>query len=236
MFIFAIFFSNDLKFLKKILVIPKEKKRFADDFGGAKRFESMLYEGLLNELFKKNIRTKKEFYEHAENVAPILLPKGKDLLSGSMAVLCACNKAKSSINKIFLNNINNKIIAAFTEDLTDEIDKLVPETFALLYNSERIFDIVRYVKAIEIRAQRALVDFEKDRIKLKKVKYFSDRLNNLIHNLSPSASDEKRKSIEDLFWLIEEYKVSVYAQELKTGQPVSETKLETKLVEIQRMV
>jgi ATP-dependent helicase HrpA len=49
------------------------------------------------------------------------------------------------------------------------------------------------------------------------------------------VSDEKRKALEALFWLIEEYKVSVFAQELKTAIPVSKKRLEEKFAQIMRM-
>ena len=50
------------------------------------------------------------------------------------------------------------------------------------------------------------------------------------------ATEEKRKAIEEFFWLIEEYKVSLFAQELKTSIPVSPKRLDKKLKEIERMV
>jgi len=46
----------------------------------------------------------------------------------------------------------------------------------------------------------------------------------------------KKKAIEEYFWLIEEYKVSIFAKELKTAFPVSEKKLDKNLKEIERMV
>ena len=47
---------------------------------------------------------------------------------------------------------------------------------------------------------------------------------------------EKRAAVEELFWLIQEFKVSVYAQELRTAIPVSLKKLKKKIREIERMV
>ena len=41
--------------------------------------------------------------------------------------------------------------------------------------------------------------------------------------------------MEDFFWMVEEFKVSVFAQELKTPYPVSEKRLQKKLKEIERM-
>jgi len=81
-----------------------------------------------------------------------------------------------------------------------------------------------------------MVDFEKDRAKSKEIIKFSDGLNQLLKELSPAVSDEKRQAIEAYFWLIEEYKVSVFAQELKTPIPISAKRLDKKLKEIGRMV
>ncbi|MBU1399010.1 MAG: DUF3418 domain-containing protein, partial [Proteobacteria bacterium] len=50
------------------------------------------------------------------------------------------------------------------------------------------------------------------------------------------VSDEKKKAVEEYFWLIEEYRVSLFAQELKTPVPVSAKRLEKKFKEIERMV
>jgi ATP-dependent helicase HrpA len=61
-------------------------------------------------------------------------------------------------------------------------------------------------------------------------------LNQLLKELTPSVSAEKRRAIEDYFWMVEEYKVSVFAQELKTAIAISAKRLEMKLAEIGRMV
>ena len=89
---------------------------------------------------------------------------------------------------------------------------------------------------MEIRARRAPVDFEKDQAKARDVKTFSARLDKMIKTLSPDASSDKREALEEFFWMIEEYKVSIFAQELKTAFPVSVKRLEEKLAQIKRMI
>ena len=54
--------------------------------------------------------------------------------------------------------------------------------------------------------------------------------------LTPAVSQEKRLAIEDYFWMLEEYKVSVFAQELKTAIPISAKRLKDKLKQIERMI
>jgi ATP-dependent helicase HrpA len=54
--------------------------------------------------------------------------------------------------------------------------------------------------------------------------------------LDPSSSHEKRTAVESFRWMIEEFRVSLFAQELKTRFPVSRKKLEDARKEIERMV
>jgi ATP-dependent helicase HrpA len=49
------------------------------------------------------------------------------------------------------------------------------------------------------------------------------------------CSEEKKKLIEELFWMIEEYKVSLFAQELKTPYPVSPKKMNRLIEEIEKL-
>ena len=95
---------------------------------------------------------------------------------------------------------------------------------------------MRYIKAAEIRAQRGVVSLEKDIVKQKQVQIFSENLNSLVAQLSPDVTKDKQKAVEDFFWLLQEYKVSVFAQELKTPVPVSKKRLEKKLELISGMV
>ena len=126
--------------------------------------------------------------------------------------------------------------AQFFNGLRNELSRLVPERFMNLYDNERLTHITRYIKAIGIRAQRASVNFEKDELKAKKLKIYVDRLDEMLKKLSTFVSEEKKLAIDEYFWLIEEYKVSIFAQELKTAFPVSEKRLDKKLKEIERMV
>jgi ATP-dependent helicase HrpA len=125
---------------------------------------------------------------------------------------------------------------AFYGGLHDDLVRLVPDNFIQLYEPERLMHVVRYIKAVGIRAQRAAIDFEKDQAKQKEVHPFRERLNELINTLSQHASAEKRNAAEEFFWMLEEFKVSVFAQELKTAFPVSKKRLQGKLKQIERMI
>jgi ATP-dependent helicase HrpA len=95
---------------------------------------------------------------------------------------------------------------------------------------------VRYLQAIALRAERAVRQFDRDQTKAAGARRWEDLLQQMLADLDGRASDRKRAAMEDFFWMIEEYKVSLFAQELKTAIPISAKRLEKKAAEIRRML
>ena len=54
-------------------------------------------------------------------------------------------------------------------------------------------------------------------------------------DISVDYPEDKKMMIEELFWMIEEYKVSLFAQELKTPYPVSPKKLNQLIDKIEKL-
>ncbi|MGD9302180.1 MAG: DUF3418 domain-containing protein, partial [Desulfobacterales bacterium] len=233
--LYAIHFAKDIKFLKRQLSLPAHKTFLADYFGGVQSLVSRMIDRVSQELFAKNIRSQKAFYSHAESVKPKILSAGQQLLEDLMPVLISYHDARSQIHNLQNSSPKNSQGASFFRELTAELGRLVPETFIVIYDSQHLRHLPRYIRAAAIRARRAAVDFEKDQSKSKGLFKFTEGLNQLLSELSPRASDEKRQAVEDYFWMIEEYKVSLFAQELKTAIPISAKRLEHKLGQIQRM-
>ena len=113
---------------------------------------------------------------------------------------------------------------------------LVGPDFPERYDPGRLSEIPRYLKAMEIRVERGANNPEKDRGKADQVKEFINTLGEMEESLSPYASREKREGIEAFRWMIEEFKVSLFAQELGTAFPVSAKRLKKQKQEIDRMV
>ena len=233
--LFAFHLSKDLSFLKKTLALPKNMRKKADYFGGAKRFEERMYQRMIHRLFRGNIRSKEAFYAHAESVAPIMLSKGREFANLSVSVLEAYHETRTVFYNLETAHRANRGVLEFLEGQRAELSRLVPDTFMDLYDTDRLIHLPRYIKAAAIRAERALVNFEKDQTKAQEIEIFSRSLNTLLQELSPAVSERKKAAIEAYFWLIEEYKVSVFAQELKTPVRVSKKRLEETLREIKRM-
>jgi len=231
--LFALQFAKDLKFLKRSLALPEELHPAARHFGGARRLEDAMAERVVQDLFARPIRTQRAFAALAEAGAPKILPSGRELLVALMPVIQAYAAVRRDLAALAGSQ---GPLAAIRSRLEEELAHLVPQNFIALYDPGRLPHLVRYLNALAVRARRALVAPEKDRAKSESLQAFSTRLTKLLETLGPGSSAEKRRAMEDLFWLIEEYKVSIFAQELKTAVPVSAKRLEDRFREIERMV
>jgi ATP-dependent helicase HrpA len=234
--LYKIHFARDLKILKKGLKLPKTLKAAADFFKGPANLEQRLLDRVISDLFFKNIRSAESFYGHAKEVSPILISHGQNLLNHCLAVLEAYCNLRQELARLMQANPHHHAMQRFCKDLIVDLERLVPDSFVALYDLDRQAHLVRYIKCMEIRAQRALLDFDKDQVRAREIEPFSDRLDQVLKGLSPSASHNQRKALEEFFWMLEEFKVSIFAQELKTAIPVSAKRLEKKLAQIRRMV
>ncbi len=112
----------------------------------------------------------------------------------------------------------------------------MPADFLIRYGEERLSHLVRYLRALTIRAERGVVHLEKARERGKEIDALVHWHDEVLRNLPPYATDEKRRALTEFAWMIEEYKVSLFAQEIKTAFPVSPKRLAARMGEIERML
>ena len=228
----AIRCAKDVKFLKRSLVLPEEVHPAARYLGGARGLEAAMADRVLQDLFAADIRSPQGFEELATDRAPRILPAAREMLYAVIPVLEAYAAARGQIAAL---GRGGGLLTDFGSTLAEELAHLVPNHFIALYDRCRLPDLVRYIQALATRANRGAVDLEKDRVKAAGVAQVTRRLNALLNTLSPETSEQKRRALEALFWMIEEYKVSIYAQELGTATRVSPKRLEEKIAEVERM-
>lgn len=234
--LYEIHLAARLKSLKKDLSFRGNHRLYANYLGGDAALSGHLYDRVLTELFLLNIRSEQAFMDHAEKTAPALYAKGQELHTLTVSILDAFHQARSLIYSRELKEAPGNRIPDVAIELRKDLDHLVPPSFLELYDLDRLKHLPRLITGIRIRAERAFVHPDKDRFKAKDITPFTDMLAAFIQDLSPDASDDKRDRIEDFFWMIQEYKISIFAQELKTPVKISKKKLEALASEIKRMI
>jgi len=234
--LYTFYFKNELKYLKKAITLSDDLRIWADSFCGARKCEDAILGKVSHDLFSKNIRTYATFIDYAKKVAGQILPVGQDVLAKIKPVLKSYYDTDIFIQNFEKANRFDKGAMQYLVHLRDELCLLMPHDFLIKYNDERLTHIIRYLKAVSIRAERGISNLEKAFSKSAEIKIFSDKLQDMVKSIAVETSEEKLKAIQEYKWMIEEYKVSVFAQELKTAFPVSQKRLERKVQEIERII
>jgi ATP-dependent helicase HrpA len=227
--------AKELRFLKKALKLPGKTASKISYFGNAAKVEQQIFEKVTTILFSKNIRTRKAFTECLDKATPTLHQTGQTLMSLVAPVLSAVSDTWVQLKKWQTRHLSNHPIRHFIDQRLSNLAQLIPTDFITLYDMDRLDNLPLYIRAISVRTQRAIVDLEKDRRKTEQIQVFSEYLGDFLSGLSSATSDEKRQAIEAYFWMLETFKVSIFAQELKTPRPVSAKRLKEQVAEIERM-
>jgi len=234
--LFMTVFEKELKHAKKQLALPGELHEHTGFLGGIKKFDRVFFKSVINELFDVVIRTREAFDSHARYVLRNIFLHGLEKIKIIVPVLKTFHEAMTNLQELKTKASRNKEASDLLIRLENETVRLMPGNFMQLYEPDRLLHIPRYLQAVSVRAQRGIIDPEKEKARSRELEIHTACLDKLLKSLTPLVSEDKKKALEEYFWLIEEYKVSLFAQELKTPVPISAKRLDKKLKEIERMV
>ena len=111
--------------------------------------------------------------------------------------------------------------------LSDELAALLPARFLVVVPFAQLDHLPRYLKALLTRAERAKLNPTKDQERARQLVPYLEALRRLA--TAPPRSAETQRLAEEFRWLVEEFKVSLFAQELGTTVPVSTKRLDQQL-------
>jgi ATP-dependent helicase HrpA len=111
-------------------------------------------------------------------------------------------------------------------EVNAQMSVLLPPDFIEATSRPWLDYLPRYLKALTRRIERLPPNVRRDTELSAKVKPFATALRTL---MAEPALSGARSELEDLRWMIEEFRVSLFAQELKTMVRVSEKRLDEQL-------
>ena len=106
----------------------------------------------------------------------------------------------------------------------NELEALLPRNFLATIPFAQLAQLPRYLKALATRMERAKLNPLKDKERAQQLAPYLAALKKLEAN--PAKPAEARRLLEEFRWMVEEYKVSLFAQELGTAAPVSPKRLD----------
>jgi ATP-dependent helicase HrpA len=115
-----------------------------------------------------------------------------------------------------------------TADCTQQLQRLMPRRFMASTGYAQLQHFPRYLKAITLRLDKLRGDPARDALKLTELRPQEQRYWRLVAERK-GAVDER---MAEFRWLLEELRVSFFAQELRTPQPVSVKRLDKTWVQL----
>ncbi len=234
--LYLVCFQGRINALKKDLKGAPVDRKHISRFMTPAEFKDQMFDSITRELFSKDIRTRKAFHDHAGKVLPDLYTLGQEFITHVVRVFEAYEETAAGLKELGTKCLNKPQLKSLMERLHKELSDILPKNFLELYTHDTIRHLPRYMAAVRIRAHRAFNDPLKDKQKAMKIEKYEGHLKTLVENLSSDSSREKAQKVEAFFWLLQEYKISVFAQEIKTDIRVSPKKLDEFISEIAAMI
>ncbi|WP_299018547.1 ATP-dependent RNA helicase HrpA [uncultured Photobacterium sp.] len=127
-----------------------------------------------------------------------------------------------NINKRLKGRVDLTMAFALS-DIKAQIEGLIFKGFATECGWRKLPDILRYMRAIERRMEKLPIDPNKDRMHIIKIESVVSDYKELLNKI-PKGQPVPQK-VKDIRWMIEELRVSFFAQQLGTPYPVSDKRV-----------
>ena len=108
------------------------------------------------------------------------------------------------------------------EDIGEQLAHLVPKRFLVETPWTQLAHLPRYLKAVTMRLDKLRSDPARDAQRLAELRPLEQRY---LRKLADRRGSRDAR-LDEFRWLLEELRVSLFAQELRTPQPVSVKRLE----------
>jgi ATP-dependent helicase HrpA len=141
-----------------------------------------------------------------------------DVVSMTARVLGEAHAAEAALDRA-----KGPAIAAAVADMRAQLSALIFPGFVAMTGSRRLGELVRYLRGITHRLEKAPADVSRDASRMAIVQRVSEDYEHVLAQIGPVA--RYRDDVTAVRWMIEELRVSLFAQPIGAAIPVSEQRI-----------
>ncbi|SPF51256.1 ATP-dependent helicase HrpA [Syntrophobacter sp. SbD1] len=225
-------FTAELKDLRKTWAFPDSFAPCVFFMGGVRKASSILYDYILRCLF--GLQAVQHPYRTAllENIKILkgrLGILGNEIRTPVVEAMQQRHDTRAVIERFIRMAGKNRAVTGRLSVIASELEELIPADFLSCFPQGRVRLLHRYLKGLGIRAERAYVYPEKDQAKEARYIMYRARLDEIEKRVLSRPNQEGLDFLEHVSQMIEEFKISLFAPEIKTLFPVSEKRIEKEL-------
>ncbi|WP_423140311.1 ATP-dependent RNA helicase HrpA [Providencia alcalifaciens] len=127
-----------------------------------------------------------------------------------------------AINKRLKGRVDFSMALALS-DVKAQMSGLVFKGFVTEQGWKRLPDILRYLNGIERRLEKLAIDPNRDRAQMSKVEHVQTLWQQWMSKLTPLQ--KQLPEVQEVRWMIEELRISLFAQQLGTPYPISDKRI-----------
>ncbi|QCR36052.1 ATP-dependent RNA helicase HrpA [Nissabacter sp. SGAir0207] len=127
-----------------------------------------------------------------------------------------------NINKRLKGRVDMSMALALS-DIKSQMSGLVYRGFVTRNGWKKLPDTLRYLNAIERRMEKLATDPHRDRAQMLKVEQVQQAWQQWVNKLPPARVNDP--DVREIRWMIEELRVSYFAQQLGTPYPISDKRI-----------
>jgi ATP-dependent helicase HrpA len=167
---------------------------------------------------REPVWTRRDFDVLRQRVAAALVSTTLDVVGRVEKVLAAAQQAQ-----VVLPAKPQPAQAEAIADIRAQLAALLPKGFVCATGAAHLADLTRYLTAIGRRLERLPHAIGADRERMERVHAVQDAYDELVQSLSSSRA--AAEDVRDIGRMIQELRVSLWAQQLGTPRPVSEQRI-----------
>ena len=220
------------------LHVPSPAKRIADGFSNADKLTlagspypsvAVLLDdcvlAAVDDLAKQPIWDEESFRAALVSVTAAVEATTRDVLAEVLRVLDAWRTTERALS----GSAEMQLLPALT-DMQAQVGRLVHRGFVAEVGLAQLRHLPRYLAAVRTRRDRLAESVNRDRALMDQVTGLQDAYLNRLAALP--AGRPPGEALVRVRWLLEEYRVSLWAQQLGTAQPVSDARVRKALAQL----
>jgi ATP-dependent helicase HrpA len=228
-------FPQLFKNIKKDFALPRADWALCEGIDTQENFNRRLLLAILTELFgtrQGRIPSREQFTERVARI------KAQGLYAPGQRILENIRGALQERRQTLAHILHFEQLAGGGQErfalYRRQVEQILPSSFLDDFEKEWLPAAIRYFKCLRLRVERGHAAPAKEMAKSALVLPHEQRLHDFIAR-GADRQPECKQLIAEYRQMIEEFKISLFAQELKTIFPISEKRLEEKWQEVARI-
>lgn len=231
-------FADILKTFRHEFLLPKSEQFKVIPLGGLDAFNNGVWETITRRIFRRSIRSREEYEKFSAEIKPRLYSASVELYRPIIRVLEAYFEVRETLARLEEKEGGRAGLKRFLSTRRKELINLIPEEYYRLYGSDQMRELPRFLKALQLRIERAAHNLAADGDKAAQLIPYLAWYKETRDQISEKGgvSYAKREALKEYRWAVEEYKVQLFAQELGNKIKISPQRLDKRIRTIEEML